>query len=261
MACTLWPSIRTSFLMISAMTPFLSNAFMYPSYGANHCATHIAQYEKHHGIPDGLLHAISMVESGRKDNKGRVVAWPWTINADGQGYYFPTKEAAIAAVNKLRRQGISSIDVGCMQVNLYHHPNAFRTLNDAFEPSKNVAYAARFLTGLKNEHASWHKAVAHYHSANPIHHIPYHKIVMKAWKRVMKGGNILLASANFDQDSKPYVNRIRRVSSLKTLRSKKEITLYADKGITRKVGHTPSTHIRRVGQKAYSGGRKTLKVS
>lgn len=261
MAGTLWPLIRSPLLMVSVTKVLIIIAFMHPSYGINHCATHIAQYEKRHRIPDGLLHAISMVESGRKDDTGRVVAWPWTINAEGQGYYFPTKETAIAAVHKLQRQGISSIDVGCMQVNLYHHPDAFRTLNDAFEPAKNVAYAARFLTGLKNEHASWHKAVAHYHSSNPIHHIPYQKNVMKAWKRAMKGDNILLASASFEQSSKPYVNRIRRVSSLKTLKSKNEMALYVDKGITRKVNHTPSLHIRRVGQKSYSGGRKTLKVS
>jgi hypothetical protein len=230
-------------------------------YGTNQCAVHIAQHEKNHGIPEGLMHAISMVESGRKDDTGRMVSWPWTINAQGQGYYFPTKEAAVAAARKLQLQGVSSIDVGCMQVNLYHHPNAFKTLNEAFEPANNVAYAARFLTGLKNEHASWHKAVAHYHSANPLHHIPYHKNVMRAWKRDMKGGDILLATAHFGGDSKSNVSRIRRISSLKTLTTKKSTDPFANRGVTRRVSRTPSPHIRRIGQKPYRESRKTLKVS
>ena len=37
-------------------------------------------------------------ESGRYDQQHKaVLAWPWTINAEGEGKYFPTKAAAIAA--------------------------------------------------------------------------------------------------------------------------------------------------------------------
>src|SRR5690349_17137965 len=36
-------------------------------------------------LPPRLLHAISLVESGRVDSKTGVVrAWPWTINAEGE---------------------------------------------------------------------------------------------------------------------------------------------------------------------------------
>lgn len=133
------------------------------------------------GIPSGLLHAISKVESGRKTAAGKIVAWPWTINVQGTGYYYPTKEEAIAAVRTFQQRGIQSIDVGCMQVNLYHHPDAFASLEQAFDPEENVAYAASFLLKLKDNHASWHKAVAHYHSANPVHHQPYQKAVFYVW--------------------------------------------------------------------------------
>lgn len=229
-------------------------AFTKESRGTTHCAIHIAQHEKHHNIPEGLLHAISMVESGRKDDMGRMVPWPWTINAGGQGHYFPTKEEAIRATRKLQLQGVSSIDVGCMQVNLYHHPKAFRTLNDAFDPAKNIAYAARFLKGLKNEHMSWHKAVAHYHSANPNHHIPYHKNVMNAWKRGMKGGNILHAAAHVKKNSN---NHIRRLSSLKILNTKHSTST----GVIRRVNDAPSSRLQRIDQKPRSWTRKTLKIS
>lgn len=150
------------------------------------CGVYVQKYEQRHAIPQGLLHAISKAESGLKDVNGRLIPWPWTINVRGQGYFFPTKEAAIAAVQTLQAKGISSIDVGCMQVNLHHHPKAFQTLEDAFDPHKNVAYAARFLVSLKNEHKDWHIATAHYHSANPVFHVPYQRNVLRIWKKSQK---------------------------------------------------------------------------
>lgn len=146
------------------------------------CTAPIAFYEKHHQIPTGLLHAMSKVESGRKATpQGDVMAWPWTINVGGKGYYFRNKEEAIRTVRLMQARGITSIDVGCLQVNLAHHPHAFKTLEEAFEPEQNVAYAAHFLKKLKNEHKTWAKAVAHYHSAHPIYHRPYQKRVFLAW--------------------------------------------------------------------------------
>lgn len=182
------------------------------------CAIYINQYEKKHSIPKGLLHAISKAESGRKDDAGRIVPWPWTINAQGQGYYFPTKEEAVAAVQALQAKGIESIDVGCMQINLYYHPHAFQTLEEAFEPNKNVAYGAHFLTSLQKDHRSWHRAVAHYHSANPDLHIPYQKTVMNIWNQDQRGKGTSLASSIFvERAPSPPMDRIRRLGSGKRL--------------------------------------------
>lgn len=207
MLTPLWPLCKLTLLVTSLWLVLVFLALMGDSYSSNNCATHITQYEKTHRIPEGLLHAISKVESGRKDDAGRIVAWPWTINAQGQGYFFPTKQAAIAAVIKMQNKGIKSIDVGCMQVNLYYHPDAFRTLSEAFDPAKNVAYAAHFLAGLKNEHASWHTAVAHYHSANPTHHIPYRKNVLAVWNQERKPGKVYLAEDRLGSSPTKRVHR------------------------------------------------------
>jgi len=221
----------------------------------NSCAVHIDSYEKAHNIPDGLLHAISKVESGRKDVTGRIVAWPWTVNAEGQGFYFATKAEAIAAVLKMKLKGIKSIDVGCMQVNLYHHPKAFKTLADAFDPLTNVAYAAKFLTGLKNELSTWHKAVAHYHSANPIHHVPYRKSVLNVWNRDLKSGGISLAAGVFESFHssmenaavEPSINRIRRLTDSRRIKSERNLLISAgSKAMVRRVTRGDTSHIRRV---------------
>src|SRR3712207_7129818 len=50
--------------------------------------------EREAGLPPRLLGAIARVESGRRDAAtGRSEAWPWTINAEGRGSFFPSKAA------------------------------------------------------------------------------------------------------------------------------------------------------------------------
>ena len=68
-----------------------------------------------------------------------------------------------------------------MQVNLYHHPDAFDSLEDAFDPTANVAYAARFLKDLRDANRSWSRAVAFYHSATREFSYPYRKRVYRLW--------------------------------------------------------------------------------
>ena len=132
------------------------------------CARLTAQAERAHGLPTHLLSAISKVESGRwHAASGAVLAWPWTVTAGGEGRFLPSKKAAIAEVERLRAAGVRNIDVGCMQVNLHYHPKAFASLEEAFDPRRNVAYATRFLRELKAQWGSWTRAVGNYHSNTP----------------------------------------------------------------------------------------------
>jgi hypothetical protein len=146
------------------------------------CRTAIRAAERAHGIPQALLSALGRVESGRRDPvTGNFGPWPWTINAEGRGQFFPTKAEAIAAVRRLQAEGVRSIDVGCMQVNLRHHPTAFATLDDAFDPLKNATYAATFLVSLHEASKNWLQAAAHYHSHTLEFATAYQRRVMAAW--------------------------------------------------------------------------------
>ena len=132
------------------------------------CRAATAAVEREAGLPPRLLVAMARVESGRRDpDSGRFHPWPWTINAEGRGSFFPTKAAAVAAVQALQAQGVRSIDVGCMQINLRHHPNAFATLEEAFDPTANARYAARFLKDLQATRGDWMRSASHYHSQTP----------------------------------------------------------------------------------------------
>lgn len=120
--------------------------------------------EAHFAIPGGLLHSIGRVESGGATRDG----WPWAVGANGTGRFFATPEEAAAGVASLQAGGTRLIDVGCFQVDLFWHPGAFRTVQEAFDPVANAMAAGAFLSQLHMQDGDWSRAVAHYHSHDPI---------------------------------------------------------------------------------------------
>ncbi len=176
--------------MTFALTALPSLAAKFPVGGAEFlttCRSATAQTEKSLRLPTRLLNAISLAETGRWHEKRReIIAWPWTVYSEGRGRYLPSKAAAIAEVKKLKAKGVKNIDVGCMQVNLHWHPNAFSSLEQAFDPKINASYAGNLLKKLRYESKSWNFAVAYYHSRTKKHYIPYKQKVLKLWREDRK---------------------------------------------------------------------------
>ncbi len=167
---------------------------------SSYCTSQFAREERTHGIPKHLLLAISATESGRwNDKMGMVLPWPWTINADGKGYYFETKHEAVTAARRLMEGGANNLDVGCMQISLKHHPKAFLSLSDAFDPAKNVEYAAGFLKSNYEGAKSWTGAVGDYHSKTPARGDKYFGMVKRNWKKIITA----LGSSTYE--SLPYL--------------------------------------------------------
>jgi hypothetical protein len=155
------------------------------------CRPSISAAERSLNVPDRLMQAVAIMESGRRDpSSGSIAAWPWTINVEGVGELFETKAQAIAAVNAHRARGAQSIDVGCMQINLKHHPSAFASLEEAFDPDANARYAAHFLQQLLAQTGSWPLAVAGYHSLTPDIGGDYAKKVLAIWARPERANTI-----------------------------------------------------------------------
>lgn len=150
-----------------------------------HCERATSRWERISSVPSGLLRAISMAESGRWSNRDKIVrAWPWTVTSGGPGTFFPTKQAALAEVRRLQSKGVTNIDVGCMQVNLHFHGEHFASIEDAMDPDINAAYAARFLTQLREGADSWNEAAGHYHSRTPERTAYYRSKVEKFWDQL-----------------------------------------------------------------------------
>ncbi|MBO1073343.1 lytic transglycosylase domain-containing protein [Roseomonas marmotae] len=159
------------------------------------CRRAIAATEPGSGVPPGLLGAIALVESGQRNPlTGAPTPWPWSYNAAGESHTASTKATAIAEVSALLARGVRSIDVGCMQVNLMHHPTAFANLEEAFDPQANLRYAARFLRELRARTGDWGQAIARYHSGEEARGAAYSSRVAlarmgAAWGR---GGGVPL---------------------------------------------------------------------
>lgn len=160
------------------------------------CDRAAARAEADWHLPEGLLSAIGIVESGRGDlGTGRPVPWPWSINTDGRGYVMPGKAEAIAAIRAFQDVGRRAIDVGCFQVDLFYHPEAFPSLEAALDPDANAQAAARILTLTRLRGNSWDLAIALYHSASPLLGAQYLRQVQAAWAWTRGRGPVAQAAA------------------------------------------------------------------
>ena len=140
-----------------------------PEAQSQACKDAVAAAERRWHTPPGLLLAMARTESGRPlpPDPG-LQPWPWAMDADGRAMYSDAKEAALAWTRGQLASGAQRVDVGCMQVNLQMHPNAFRSLDEAFDPAANADYAAHFLVNLAQEAGgNWYQAVGWYHSRTP----------------------------------------------------------------------------------------------
>lgn len=142
------------------------------------CRSAATRAAERHRIPKDVLIAMVEVESG---------SWPFAIGVNatathpdplarhysGRSYRAGDAATAAAWVRGLRSIGLTSLDVGCLQVNLHHHRSAFATIEEAFDPDANADYAARHLAGLKAAHGTWETAVARYHASSRKPQVAY----------------------------------------------------------------------------------------
>jgi hypothetical protein len=149
--------------LILAKTAEASTAEVDPALLCERAAAEAARQE---GVPLSVLRAISLTETGRRRD-GRFRPWPWTVNMEGAGHWFDSREEALSyALNEFDR-GARSFDVGCFQINHKWHGAHFTSIEQMFEPTVNALYAARFLKSLYAEQGSWEAAAGAYHSRTP----------------------------------------------------------------------------------------------
>lgn len=192
------------------------------------CMRHFAYYEKKYGIPPHLLHSISYVESAKWDPITKKYSpWPWTVNVQGDGKHFKTKQEAIDYVRRAWNKGVRSIDVGCNQINLFFHGHNFRDLEHAFDPQSNINYAANFLKEHYKQTNNWFTSIARYHSAENSRGIPYAKKVLSVWynkKNVFSQHNLLYDALNPKPITKAF-NKQKTTASVKMRSRYKESSI------------------------------------
>jgi hypothetical protein len=181
----------------------------------NICPAAVNAAERLNAIPLHLLRAISKAESGRWHEEKQVnIAWPWTVTSGAAGKFFDTKAEAVAEVEFLMTKGVRNIDVGCMQINLKAHANAFATIEDAFDPAANAAYGGKYLKTMHRRTSNWLKAAGSYHSMTPHLGIKYRAKVGRIWNELRGQPAPVIETSKRDAaddqtDEKPKARRYR----------------------------------------------------
>lgn len=129
------------------------------SAGGNPCEAEILQAAARYGVPEGILYAVGLTETGRKGS-----LQPYALNIEGRAVFANSPAEAIAEFKAATGRGSKLIDLGCMQINHHYHAEHFTGLGEMLDPHANVDYAARFLVRLKAKHKTWSMAVARYHA-------------------------------------------------------------------------------------------------
>ena len=178
--------IKTLFLLLLIFNT--KSLYSLPIYD---CTKLINNIEKKYKIPNKLLEAISLTETGRTV-RGKYVAWPWSLNILGESFFFNNYKDLLNTLKK-KIQLHKNVDIGCMQISYKYHNKKFDNIEEIIDPKKNIEWAAIYLKKLFNKHKSWNKAIAKYHSSNPKRMQNYLDKVHKNWKyaRQKKDKNII----------------------------------------------------------------------
>lgn len=147
-------------------TPLAANADSSSDSFSKTCTASANHAALETGIPVNILLAISLTETGR-NRDGRFEAWPWTVNMEGEGSWFGSRQAAYEYVMQKHDSGARSFDIGCFQINFKWHGSAFASIRQMFDPNANAIYAAQYLLDLYAEKGNWASAAAAYHSRTP----------------------------------------------------------------------------------------------
>lgn len=166
-------------------------------------------FEKKYNLPRDILLSIAIQETAKMHpyHNFQLIS-PFAVNVEGCGYFFREKKEAVAFVYQQLKLGKTSIDVGCMQINLKNHPNAFSSIEQAFDIKSNIHYAARFLASKYAKFKNWETAIGHYHSSTPHLGQKYSKAVIKISENIERYKEPLRSTSVFkDKQLRRIANR------------------------------------------------------
>lgn len=144
------------------------------------------QVASEYGLPPGLLYAVALTESGQSSlSDGQVRPWPWALNIDGEGHYFPSRQVAWRALQAALTETKTSVDIGLMQISWRFHRSALGSSWQALDPYHNLRVAAAILRDCFVEHTQWIQSAGCYHAPNdPARADRYGQRVKAHWMRL-----------------------------------------------------------------------------
>ena len=140
--------------------------------GENDCHTNTSAVERQLHIPNGLLLAISLVESGVDG-----VPQPNAVSLGIRTVHTHSRADALRSI----KAHSNAAFVGCMQLSVKHHRAAFHSLEAMIEPKSNIWYAGHMLVRMHSETGSWSGAVARYQGGSRTQ---AHHYVCRVWNHL-----------------------------------------------------------------------------
>jgi soluble lytic murein transglycosylase-like protein len=150
--------LRIPFVLLAAIS-ISETARAGQTVSANLCEREMIKAARKYDVPLGMLYAVGLTETGQKGS-----LQPFALNVEGKAVYGIDKTTALEQFTRARAAGAKLIDLGCMQINHHFHAENFASVEEMFDPQKNVDYAARFLKQLREREGSWTMAVARYNA-------------------------------------------------------------------------------------------------
>jgi soluble lytic murein transglycosylase-like protein len=178
----------------AALLAFISDARAIDA--GNVCEREMLRSASASDVPVGVLYAVALTETG---HRGALHAY--AMNIEGQPKFNATLQEALGVFEAARRRGARLIDVGCMQVNHHFHGRNFASVDEMFDPRKNVDYAAKFLRNLRASEGSWTAAVARYHAG------PGNVPAQKSYVCAVIGNMVASGFGGWTQQSKSFCGK------------------------------------------------------
>lgn len=116
------------------------------------CLEAAREAERRHGLPEGLLVAIALNESGLHAH---------AMNIGGRAYYPESREQA----QRMLRSARGSVMAGCVQVNARVHARGGQVW--PLDPDRATDWAAQYLRQHHNTYGDWGMAVVRWHGGSP----------------------------------------------------------------------------------------------
>jgi soluble lytic murein transglycosylase-like protein len=148
------PEILAALFIFSAAFSSVPKAF-----AMNACEKEMVRASSKHSVPLNVLYAVGLTETGRAGS-----LQPFALNIEGRSAFGANLADAVQYFKAARKNGAKLIDLGCMQINHHYHAEHFASVEEMFDPKKNVEYAALFLKQLRKREGSWTLAVARYNA-------------------------------------------------------------------------------------------------
>lgn len=115
------------------------------------------------GVPPWFLYGIALQESNMLFGR-RALPFPWTLNVKGQSKRYKSYDEALFALKEFVSRGLTSVDIGCMQVNWRWNAHRLQTLERALDPYSNIDAGAQILKAEFTATGDWFKTAMRYHA-------------------------------------------------------------------------------------------------